>query len=245
MIRSARSDEHEADKRVAADAAVAEVKDGMVVGLGTGSTIALVIAALGKRVQQGLRFDAVPTSLATADSAAGSGLRVVDFAALDQVELAIDGADEIDPRFRAIKGAGGALLREKIVAAAAVRMVAVVDDSKLVDQLGRGPVPIEVLPFALTAVTRAVQHLGATVTERSSAAGPFRTDQGNTIIDCWFTSVEPAEDLADTLSSIPGIVGHGLFLSEIDAVYVGSAGRTTCLERTRMDPLGSWPAARP
>ncbi len=244
MARSALTGDHDADKRAAADAAAAEVQDGMVVGLGTGSTVAHVIAALGDRVERGLRFDAVPTSRATADSAVSAGLRVVDFAALDQVELAIDGADEVDPCFRAIKGAGGALLREKIVAAAALRMVAVVDSSKLVDHLGRGPVPIEVLPFALTAVTRAVERLVATVTERSFPAGPFRTDQGNAIIDCWFASVEPAEDLAGTLSSIPGIIGHGLFLHEIDAVYVGSAGRSTCLERNRDDLSGLSQAAR-
>jgi len=225
----------DAGKRAAAEAAVAELRDGMIVGLGTGSTMAFVIASLGVRTRQGLCVDAVATSVATSGAAARAGLRVVNFAALDHVDLAIDGADEIDPRCRAIKGAGGAMLREKIVAAAAGRMIAVVDDSKLVEQLGRGALPIEVLPFALTVVSRAVERLGATVTERCSPAGPFRTDQGNAVIDCRFAAIAAPERLAEALSSIPGILGHGLFLTEIDAVYVGGADRTRCLERSAVE----------
>ncbi len=222
----------DAEKRAAAAAAVLEVRDGMRVGLGTGSTMAFVIAALGERVQRGLRLEAVATSLATADCAARAGLRLIDFAGLDRVDLCIDGADEIDPDFRAIKGRGGAMLREKIVAAAATRMIVVVDDGKLVDRLGRGPVPIEVLPFALKAVSSAIEQLAATVVERQSPTGPYLTDQGNAVLDCWFAILDPPERLAATLSAIPGVLGHGLFLTEIDAVYVGGADGSYCRERT-------------
>ena len=141
-------DNAETRKLAAARAAVAEIQDGMLVGLGTGTTVAFAIAALAERVVTGLDVATVVTSAATARDAQAKGLRVFAFDTLDKVDLAIDGADEMDGRLRAIKGAGGALLREKIVAAAAQRMIAIVDESKLVPRLGTRPLPVEVLPFA-------------------------------------------------------------------------------------------------
>ncbi len=208
-------------RRAAADAAIAEVKDGMLVGLGTGTTVSFAIAALGKRVAAGLRANFVATSLATARGAAAVGLRVFPFDALASVDLAIDGADELDSRLRAIKGHGGALLREKVVAAAAARMVVIVDANKEVTTLGCGALPVETLPFAATFVSRRIGELGATVQMRMAGDGLYLTDQNNVVLDCRFGAIDDPERLAFALSAIPGMLGHGLFVDEIDAAYVG------------------------
>jgi ribose 5-phosphate isomerase A len=208
-------------KRAAAHAAVAEIEDGMLVGLGTGTTTAFAIAALGERAATGLRVATVATSLATARVAEAAGLRVLAFDTLGKVDLAIDGADEIDDDLRAIKGGGGAMLREKIVAAAARRMIAIVDVSKQVTKLGNGPLPVEVLPFAAAFVSRRIEDLGATVSYRMMGDAIYRTDQDNAVLDCRFATIEQPETLAAALSAIPGMLGHGLFLDEIDTAYVG------------------------
>jgi ribose 5-phosphate isomerase A len=208
-------------KRIAAIAAVAEIESGMLVGLGTGTTVAFAIEALGERAAAGLDIATVATSLATAREAKTAGLRVVSFDGLAQVDIAIDGADEIDTRLRAIKGGGGAMLREKIVAAAARRMIVVVDGGKQVTRLGAHPVPVEVLPFAAGFVTRRVMELGANVTRRMLGSSFYRTDQDNAVLDCRFGEIDRPDALAAALSAIPGLLGHGLFLDEIDAAYVG------------------------
>jgi ribose 5-phosphate isomerase A len=213
--------EVDAAKALAARAAVAEIRDGMIVGLGTGSTAALAIAALAERIADGLRISAVATSRASDRQAAGLGIRVLDFADFAQVDLAIDGADEVDPSLRAIKGAGGALLREKIVARAARRMICIVDANKRVARLGAAPVPVEILPFAREFVSQQIGLLGGHPVLRAGVA----TDQGNAILDCRFEAIDDPETLDRALSAIPGLLGHGLFLSEIDALFVG--GRET------------------
>ena len=144
------------DKRLAAEAAVSEVRDGMLVGLGTGTTAAHAIAALGQRVADGLRIEAVATSEATASAGFAAGIVMRDFAGIASLDLTIDGADEIDSRFFAIKGAGGAMLREKVVAAASRRMIVIADGSKQVDSIGRAAVPVEMLPFATSYVRIAI-----------------------------------------------------------------------------------------
>jgi ribose 5-phosphate isomerase A len=219
------------DKERAARAAAAEVQDGMLVGLGTGSTAAHLIDALGEKVATGLRIDAVATSRASAEQAAGRGIRVLDFADVPRVDLTIDGADELDPALRAIKGAGGAMLREKAVAAASDRMVVIADGSKRVPRLGACPLPVEVLPFARAAVLRRLEALGAGVTLRG--AGAYRTDNGNLVADCRFASIDGPDALAAALMAIPGVLGHGLFLTEVAAAYVAEAGIVTRLERER------------
>lgn len=208
-------------KRLAALAAIAEVRDDMVVGLGTGSTAAFAIAALGDRVASGLRVTAVATSLATEAAARTAGIPLIDFADVVHVDLCIDGADEVDPSFRAIKGAGGALLREKIVAASARRMICIVDRSKLVDRLGAVPVPVEVLPFARAFVVAAVAELGGTGVVRTRHGETVSSDQGNLLIDFAFERIDNPDALGAALDAVPGILGHGLFLREIDAVRVG------------------------
>lgn len=222
------------DKRAAAEAAAAEVRDGMLVGLGTGSTAAHAIARLAERVRAGLRFDAVATSSASATQATSAGIAVHDFADVARVDLTIDGADEIDARFFAIKGAGGAMLREKIVAAASDRMIVVADGSKRVDAIGRAKLPVEVLPFALASVGRALEALGANAALRQEEGAPFRTDQGNLVLDCRFVAFPDADRLAAKLSAIPGLLGHGLFLREVDAVYIADNGVVTRLERSAL-----------
>ena len=222
------------DKRAAAEAAIAEVGDGMIVGLGTGSTAAFAIAALGRRVADGLAVTAVATSLATERDARAVGVPVRDFANIAHVDLTIDGADEVDPECRAIKGAGGALLREKIVARAATRMICIVDSSKLVERLGARPLPLEVLPFARSFVCDAVAALdGVPVLRRGPAGSPALSDQENLLIDCDFGSIADPEGLARALDGIPGVLGHGLFVDEIDAIIAGATIRRDRPSRRR------------
>lgn len=211
----------EAQKQAAAIAAVAHVEQGMLVGLGTGSTAAYAIAEVARRVSEGLAIRAVATSERTAHLARSAGIEVLDFAGLNSIDLGIDGVDEIDPGFVAIKGGGGAMLREKIVANGAGRMIAIADASKLVARVGAHPVPLEVLPMARSLVLRRVAELGCNAALRMANAAPFQTDQGNIVIDCHFVELDDPGGLADLLSRIPGVLGHGLFLSEIDTIYVG------------------------
>jgi ribose 5-phosphate isomerase A len=219
------------DKRIAAEAAVAEVRDGMMVGLGTGSTAAHMIRALGARVAEGLNVDAVATSLASAELARSLGVRVHDFAEVARVDLTIDGADEIDDRLLVVKGAGGAMLREKCVAAASDRMVVIADASKRVPAIGAASVPVEVLPFAHAYVTRALAERSDPVLRMADGA-PYRTDQDNLVLDCAFRDLSDPHGVAAWLQAIPGVLGHGLFLSEAHAAYLSDGGVVTRLERS-------------
>ena len=216
------------DKMAAAVAAVAEVRDGMLVGLGTGSTAAFAIRALGERVAGGLRIRAVVTSEASGVLARDVGIPVIDFADIAAVDLTIDGADEIDARCFAIKGAGGAMLREKIVAASSARMVVIADGSKRADRIGAAKLPVELLPFARTYVMRVLDEMGGAPVIR----GDYRTDQGNLVADCHFAALDDPRALAAALSAIPGVLGHGLFLDEVDAAYIASKGVVTRLARS-------------
>ena len=230
-VRTAHENDIAARKRAAACAAVAEVADGMLVGLGTGTTARFAIAALGKRVAAGLKVTSVATSLATGRAAEAAGLRVLPFDTIARLDLAIDGADELDLQLRAIKGKGGAMLREKIVAAAADRMIVIVDAGKQVTQLGRGLLPVEALPFAAGFVSHRIEHLGAVVTLRMKGDATYRTDQDNVVLDCRFGAIDDPQALASALSAIPGMLGHGLFVDEIDVAYVGGSEGVTRLTR--------------
>ena len=225
-------------KRAAARAAVDEVEPGMLVGLGTGSTAAFAIAALADRVHAGLPIRTVATSRATAAAAEAARLEVLDMADFARVDLAIDGVDEIDPAFRAIKGGGGALLREKIVAAAAGRMIAIADASKRAARLGRHPLPLEVLPFARSFAADEVAALGGTPILRTAGGRPVLTDQGNVLIDCGFPRLEHPAAHAHAFGQIPGVLGHGLFLDEIDALYVADQDGVRLYERRGSHPIG-------
>ena len=220
------------NKRLAAEAAVEEVRDGMVVGLGTGSTAFWAIAAIGARVAAGLRITAVATSEASAAQASGLSIPLLDMGAVDRLDLAIDGADEIDARLFAIKGAGGAMTREKIVAAAADRMVVIADDSKRVAAIGAAaPVPVEVLPFAQGFVTRRLVALGAAVEPRRRDGTPYLTDGGNPVLDARFAALADPRAIGAALDAMPGVIGHGLFLDEIAAAYIAAGGVVSRLDR--------------
>ncbi|HYX19936.1 MAG TPA: ribose-5-phosphate isomerase RpiA [Thermoanaerobaculia bacterium] len=224
----------EAEKLLAAARAVEEVEDGMLVGLGSGRTAAHAIRLLARRMAEGLRFRGAATSLGTEALARSLGIELVELESMSRLDLAIDGADEIDPRLRAVKGRGGAFLREKLVAAASDRVIAIVDSSKPVEELGRAPLPVEALPFARSYVESALGRLGASVTLRTGADGlPFVTDQGGHVFDLGFGRIEDPGALAAALDAIPGVAGHGLFLTEIDAMVIGRDGAAELVERSQ------------
>lgn len=219
----------DSQKAAAARAALRLVEPGMILGLGTGSTAGHFIRALGEQVRAGLSVQGVPTSRATAELARAVGVPLLEPEAVQGIDLAIDGADEIDPQLRLIKGGGGALLREKIVAAAARTFVVVADSEKLAQRLGRFPLPVEVTPFAvgLTAgrVRRVLEEAGCPRQEvavrQARGGGPFLTDGGNWILDCQCQSIHDPESLGAQLANLPGVVEHGLFLGMAAQVLLG------------------------
>ena len=213
-------DAAERGKRAAGQAAAALVEDGMTLGLGTGSTARWFIAAVGDLVRSGMTLQGVPTSRRSEEQALEESIPLVELGRTG-VDLAVDGADSVDPSLRVVKGAGGALVREKIVAAAARRFVVVVDSAKLHDRL-RGRLPVEVVPFGWEATLAALESTGAAFSLRLDASGePVRSDNGNLIADGAFTVLEDPEGLAEQISAVPGVVGHGLFLGMADLVIAG------------------------
>jgi ribose 5-phosphate isomerase A len=225
----------EREKANAAAAAVREVSDGMLVGLGTGSTAAYAVKELGRRVSEGLKVSAVATSTATQQLAESVGISVVHFGAIASVDLTIDGADEIGPNLQLIKGGGGALLREKIVATASTRAIVIVDSSKPVDRLGRFRLPVEVLPYAATFVERRLRELGAPVAQRLTPNGPFRTDQDAFIYDVSFGAIHDPFAIATALEAIPGVLEHGLFLTEFDTALIGRDDEVEIIHRKSVE----------
>jgi ribose 5-phosphate isomerase A len=212
-------------KRVAGRAAAERVKSGMVVGLGTGSTVFFTLERLGERIaEEGLSIRCIPTSVDTATKAGGFGIPIIGFEDTDRIDLTIDGADEIDGSFSMIKGGGGALLREKVVASLSKEVVIIVGPDKVVETLGaRFPLPVEFVPFARTPVRRALLALFAEPMLRMDGGGdPFLTDNGNEIFDCAFEGgIADAEALALALAGVPGVVESGLFLGLADHLIVG------------------------
>lgn len=228
--------ERDALKRAAAEAAVELVQDDMIVGLGTGSTAAFAVEALARRHRQGLRFVAVATSERTAVQAAAAGIPLTSLVEHRRIDLTIDGADEVERgTLNLIKGLGGALLREKIVAAASRRLAIIVDGSKLVDRLGtRAPVPVEVVAFGLGATQVALEVLGASVRLRlSPAAEPFVTDGGNRILDCSFAPIADPARLEERIGRVVGVVESGLFINRADSVFVADAAGIHRLDSAR------------
>jgi ribose 5-phosphate isomerase A len=214
-------------KQAAAEAAAGMVESGMIVGLGTGTTAKLAVEALGKRVKDGLQIVGIPTSEATARQARGLGIPISSLAEHVQIDLTIDGADEIQRgTLDLIKGHGGALLREKVVASASRRLVIIADDSKLVDQLGTHfALPVEVVQFGWQAAERKLQQLGALTKLRPGPdEKPFVTDGGNFIVDCTFSPIADPAALDAKLNSIVGVVEHGLFLRMASRAIVAGEG---------------------
>jgi ribose 5-phosphate isomerase A len=228
--------ERERFKRAAAEAAVRLVQDDMIVGLGTGSTATYAVAALARRHKQGLRFLGIATSERTAAQARAAGIPLTSFAEHRQIDLAIDGADEVERgTLNLIKGLGGALLREKIVAAASRRLAIIVDGEKLVDRLGsRAPVPVEVTPFGLEATRATLEVLGATPSLRRAATSePFVTEGGNRILDCNFGPIADPARLEKRIEGIVGVVESGLFIGRADPVFVADARGVHRLDSAR------------
>jgi ribose 5-phosphate isomerase A len=216
-------------KRAAALKALDLVADGMRLGLGTGSTAAMFVEALGERVAGGLQVTGVPTSEATRRQAEGLGIPLIE---LDEtpLDLTIDGADEIDRGFNLIKGGGGALLREKIVAASSRRMVVIADASKQVQSLGRFPLPVEIVPFGAASTARRIAEAArqagceGELVLRRNGDEPVVTDNGNWIVDCHFGAIAAPADLAVALAIVPGVVEHGLFVALCSGAIIGGPG---------------------
>ena len=210
-------------KKAAAEKALELVRDGMLLGLGSGSTVRYFTEGVGRLVAGGMRLRGVPTSRATAELAATHGIPVVEDL-VGSIDLAVDGADEVDGDLRLIKGQGGALFREKLVAAAAKRFVVVVDESKLVKRLGVGVLPVEVLPFLWRTTAGRLIALGASLTVRGGEEAPFITDNGNLILDLQFEGgIDGVERLGKDLNDTLGVVEHGLFVGMTDTCIVAGA----------------------
>jgi ribose 5-phosphate isomerase A len=217
-----------------AELAVAMIQDDFVVGLGSGRAATAFIEALGRRVQQGLHIRGVATSQATSDLARRSGIALTSLDEIDAIDITVDGADEVDPQLNLIKGWGGALVREKIVAAASRRLVILVGTEKLVPVLGtHGRLPVEVVPFGLEPCRRRLAELGLASAARKTGADKFVTDNGNYILDCQVAEISNAVELDTRLRSIPGVVGTGLFLGMADTVLVQEGDQVQIRQRPK------------
>lgn len=229
-------------KRLAAEQALEFVEDGMKLGLGTGSTAAKFVELLGAKVKAGLRVVCVPTSEATRAQAEALGIPLSTLEDTPYLDMTVDGADEMDETLRLIKGGGGALLREKIVAAASGRLVIIADHTKMVETLGAFPLPIEVVPFGLRATRNLVESLAADagcvgpIKQRTKADGtPFVTDNGNYILDCAFGEIGDPETLDDALKLVPGVVENGLFIGLADMGVIAGPDGVTVISTDELD----------
>lgn len=211
----------EKEKELAAKEAVKFVADNQIVGLGTGSTAYYVVKEIGEMVKAGLKIKAVPTSNKTAELAHSLNITLIDINEIDQIDVTIDGADEFTEDLMLIKGGGGALLREKIVASMTKREIIIADSTKKVERLGKFPLPIEVIPFAANYVSRVLSELNGKAKLRMKDSSPFITDQGNYILDTDFGLIEDPVALADKLDKVVGIVCHGLFIGLANKVIMG------------------------
>ena len=220
------------EKEAAARASLRFIKDGQVVGLGTGSTAAHFIQLLGEQVKQGLRVRGIPTSVRSKELAESLGIPLTTLDECQEIAVTVDGADEVDPQLRLIKGGGGALLREKIVASATKQLVIVADASKQVKMLGKFPLPVEVIRFSQALVSKRITALGANVQLRVDNSGkPFVTDENNHILDCRFGEIRDPEALARQLSDMPGVVEHGLFIGMASVALLARGSEIIELKR--------------
>lgn len=219
-------------KKLTGEKAAEYIKDGMTIGLGTGSTAYYAIKKVGELVRNGLNIKAVPTSKETAELAAEEGIELVELAEVEGLDLTIDGADEVDKNFNLIKGGGGALLREKIVASAAEKLIIVVDESKLVEYLGAFPLPVEITPFSWQYTQRMIEKFSCSSKIRKEDGEIFITDNGNYILDCDFDKIEDPSKLTVELNKLPGVVENGIFAKMAEIIVVGyNDGRVEVLDK--------------
>ncbi len=217
------STQREREKQAAARRSLSYVRDGYVVGLGTGSTASYAIRFLGEMVRAGLKIQAIPTSVCSRDLAVSMGIPLTAFEECPVIDVTIDGADEISPALDLIKGGGGALLREKIVAYASRSVIIIADSTKQVQVLGKSPLPVEVIPFAEVLLVKRIASLGASVALRKDTSGrPVLTEEGHHILDCSFGQIPDPGRLANDLKCMPGVVEHGLFLGLADIALIGN-----------------------
>jgi len=219
-------------KKLAAEKAVDLVKSGMTIGLGTGSTALYAIELIGKMMKEGLFIHAVASSAASEEIARKAGITISSFSEINSPDLYIDGADEVDRNFNLVKGGGGALLREKILAYHSKKFIVIVDESKLVNQLGKFPLPVEITRFAFEFTCESLEELGCRVSIRSKEGKEFITDNGNLIADCSFDKIADPEELNARLKKIPGVVETGLFPKDmVNTVVVGYESGVKILQR--------------
>lgn len=219
-------------KKIAAEKAVERVEDGMILGIGTGSTVEFAIKKLGEMIKSGLKIQGIPTSIRTKKQAKECGIPLIDINDYNEIDLTIDGADEVDSYLNLIKGGGGALTREKIIAYHSKKVVIIVDESKIVKKLGVGvPIPVEVTKFGWNATKKSLEELNCESELRKIMDELYITDNSNYILDCDFGKIEDPEALSNQINSIPGVVENGLFLGLADEVIVGSKQGIITLEQ--------------
>ncbi len=222
-------------KEMAAREAVKYVDDDMVIGLGSGTTATIAIKLLGEKVKEGMSIIGIPTSKESERIAEEAGITIGELRAHPPVDLTIDGADEVDPQLNLIKGLGGALVREKIVASHSNLEIIVVDGGKMVERLGqRAPVPVEIIRFAHEATANRLEKLGCVCRIRLRNDQPLVTDNGNLIVDCRFPKIEDPQKLEATINAIPGVVDNGLFVGMVDKVIVATNDGIKILEKESM-----------
>ena len=213
-------------KKQAGEKAAEYVQDGMVVGLGSGTTVYYTIQKLGELVSEGLQIKAIPSSTETEKLARKAGIPLTSFSEVSELDISIDGADEVDPEFNLIKGGGGALLREKFVDSLTKKFIVVVDESKLVSRLGSFPLPVEMIPFGWEVSVKAIERLGGTPILRKKDGETFVSDNGNYIVDCHFSTIHQPASLHTQLKQLLGVVETGLFTDMTDLLIIGGTDGT-------------------
>ena len=221
------------EKQIAAEYSINYIEDGMLVGLGTGSTVRFMVLKLAERVKQGLKITAVSTSSSTTELAKSLKINVVDFNTVENIDITIDGADEVDSELNGIKGGGGALLYEKIVASQSLKNIWIVDSKKMVSKLGRFPLPVEVMPFGANQLYRKFEDLGFNPSFREANGKRFVTDGNHYIVDLKLNGIENPNELNTKLHLLPGVVETGLFINHVDTVIIGKDKKYEVLNRQK------------
>lgn len=219
-------------KKMAGEKAVEYVEDGMILGLGTGSTVEYTLRKLGELVKDGLKIKGIPTSMHTGKIAKECNIPLTTLEENPEIDLTIDGADEVDSELNLIKGGGGALTREKIIAYHSKKEIIVIDETKIVKALGTAvPLPVEVVKYGWTSTKKALEELGCTAELRKIINDPYLTDNSNYILDCGFERIEEPEQIEKDINNIPGVVENGLFIGLVDEIVVGSKQGIVTLEK--------------